>query len=129
MEVTFANAFGRPGEMPSAKGAQKTTYLLFKVFFALSKVYHALFKVFWVRAEGLLLPLHRRGRGAALCGAFWTRRGLTASRRLGSLRLSRRGYRLPHRAGWLPPFKLPHHGCMSSATRCGTWASTTLPLS
>ena len=126
MEVTFANAFGKPGEMPSANGAQRKSYLLFKVFFALSKVYHALSKVFWVRIKGhQLLPLYQRDRETSLCGIFWTLRGPTASRHLGLPRPSRRVCVLPRRARLLPPFSPPHYGCVSSATLCGTWASTT----
>ena len=92
MEVTFANVFGKPGEMPSAKGAQRTIYLLFKVFFALSKVYHALSKVFWVLIKGYrLLPLNQHDRETSPCGISWTLRGPTASHHLGSPKPLRRG--------------------------------------
>ena len=119
-----ASVFVMLGELPDANGALKKNSLLFKVYFALSKV-------FWVLSKALhpLSAVNQNDRAILAFGISLTLLGQTSSRPSGSLRPSRRGCRLPRMARWLPPFRLPHHWCMSSATRCGTWASTTHLLS
>ena len=132
MVGTYVNVSGRPGELPSANGAQRKSFLLSKVCFALSKVYLALSKVFWVLTKVFrLLPrvlskaLNQHDRATSLCGISWTPRGLTTSHHLGSPKPLRRGSALPRRVRPLPLSSLQRCGCGSLATLCGLMASTT----